>query len=500
MPAASVHVTPLPKKKVYMLFGLHFTIGMANALVFPFAPFLVRHVSGGQLTQEQISFRTSLLDTAFPFGRFVSEFFWGTVSDKIGTRKTLLLTVAIGGILTFWFGICSHLSTLIFIRFFTGFISGITSVVTSAVREVTDASNRKQAMAVSCGCWCLGGMFGAGLGACYNPAEWTKSYTNFFQSDYFRKFPAAPIQAVVAALYFLSWLGLERFLIMPPPQPTPQEELEASKSKTLRQRLMHWKQNFGMVLKQPGLWHMILMFCCVRHMITFLHELFPLLTSVPKDDPRGFGLGFKSREIGIANLWMSGFDVWVSFWLIPLLTAKYSLISALKSGLYLAVPLMLSLPYLHWLLPFPPSLFVAVLVLQAIRAYSTSITYTACHTAINMHTATQEYPGAVNGLSLALGNLTQALAAITAGSLLGWAQHNHYPYPFNEHLPFVVSASLVATGCISLFWLNIEHMPDVLPWQKQSKDAEMGAPATEEVPLKSPDALADTETEEFVEP
>eukprot|EP01006_Ploeotia_vitrea_P025526 TRINITY_DN58391_c0_g1_i1.p1 TRINITY_DN58391_c0_g1~~TRINITY_DN58391_c0_g1_i1.p1 ORF type:complete len:480 (+),score=7.56 TRINITY_DN58391_c0_g1_i1:39-1478(+) len=452
-------VTPLTKH-VYLFIGLHFVLGAANGLIYPIVPFLVRDLTKGTLTQSQISFRSSVLASSFPIGRLVSEIFWGAASDALGTHKTLLITVGAGTILTFWFGVADNYGTLLFIRFVLGCAGGTTSVITAAVREATDVTNRKKAMALSAGCWCLGGMLFSGVGAAYNPAEWTKPYTDWFQTGLFAKHPAALLMTILASLYALSWLGI--YYSPTPERQTKHEDTEKPK-RGPRQQLVQWNQSLGLVLRQPGLWHMILVFCVIRQMIAVLHELFPLLTSVSRQDPKGFGLGYTAKEVGVANLWMGIFDIGVSFWVIPFLTARYSLISITQTAIGCSIVILLLIPLLSMLLVYPNLLLTVVMSLQAVRAYSTAAGFSVCHTAINMHDATQDAPGAVNGLTLALGNAAQTVATAASGALLGWAQRNKHPFPLNEQLPFLISASLCGIALFSLFRVNIERMPDVLP-------------------------------------
>lgn len=103
-----------------------------------------------------------LLGSLYSILQFIAAPFWGGLSDRIGRRPTILITLA-GTALSYvgWF-FAGTFSALIFARLIGGAMAGNLSTVTAVVADVTDEENRSKGM----------GMVGAaiGLGFIFGPA------------------------------------------------------------------------------------------------------------------------------------------------------------------------------------------------------------------------------------------------------------------------------------------------------------------------------------------
>ena len=164
------------------------------SIIFPLFPAILSHYlqvdgSGGflgwllaqidalaRLTGSHDNYREvlfgGLLGSLYGFLQFLFSPVWGSLSDRIGRRRVLIVTVA-GTAFSYLLWILSG-SFLLFVlaRLIGGGFAGNLSVATAAVADVTSRENRAKGMALVGIAFGLGFMFGPALGsiaALYNP-------------------------------------------------------------------------------------------------------------------------------------------------------------------------------------------------------------------------------------------------------------------------------------------------------------------------------------------
>ena len=113
-----------------------------------------------------------LLGALYSLLQFIAAPFWGTVSDRVGRRPVLLISV-FGLFLSYviWF-FSGSFTLLIVARLVGGLMSGNLSIASAVVSDITDAKNRSKGMAVIGIAFALGFVFGPALGgilSLYNP-------------------------------------------------------------------------------------------------------------------------------------------------------------------------------------------------------------------------------------------------------------------------------------------------------------------------------------------
>jgi MFS family permease len=112
------------------------------------------------------------LGSLYGFLQFLFAPVWGSLSDRIGRRRVLLVTVA-GTAFSYLLWILSGSFVLFVVaRLIGGGFAGNLSVATAAVADVTSRANRAKGMALVGIAFGLGFMFGPALGsiaALYNP-------------------------------------------------------------------------------------------------------------------------------------------------------------------------------------------------------------------------------------------------------------------------------------------------------------------------------------------
>ncbi len=120
-------------------------------------------------TEESAGFLSTVLfggalASLYSFLQFVFAPIWGRLSDRIGRRPVLLITLSgtvIGYVLWFF---ADALSVLILSRIFTGIAGGNLSVATASIADVTTEKNRTRGMALVGIAFGLGFILGPAIG------------------------------------------------------------------------------------------------------------------------------------------------------------------------------------------------------------------------------------------------------------------------------------------------------------------------------------------------
>lgn len=149
------------------------------SIIFPLFPEMLVHYVGlegpdsliGQLQQHLVAFAPAggdrefyavvlfggVLGSVYSLLTFVAAPLWGSLSDRIGRRRVLLVTVT-GTLLSYalWF-FAGTFSLLLLARVLGGVMSGNLSVATAAVADVTEEKDRAKGLGM------LGAAFGVGF-------------------------------------------------------------------------------------------------------------------------------------------------------------------------------------------------------------------------------------------------------------------------------------------------------------------------------------------------
>ncbi len=207
---------PAESKKVLKLMFLTMFMDLVGfSIIFPMFPamakyylsvdsenFFLKHMMGLISNLQTISLNTDgtpqmstivlfggLLGALYSLLQFIAAPLWGAISDRIGRRPVLLISV-FGLFISYviWF-LSGSFTLLIVARLVGGLMSGNLSIASAVVSDVTDDKNRSKGMAVIGIAFALGFVFGPALGgilSMYNPIaahpEWQVYGINPFSS------------------------------------------------------------------------------------------------------------------------------------------------------------------------------------------------------------------------------------------------------------------------------------------------------------------------------
>ena len=138
------------RRALAVLFTIVFINLVGFGLVVPLLPFF-----GSSL--DAAPWQVALMFSAYSVGQFFAEPFWGRLSDRIGRKPVLLLTVAANAVGYLMLAFAPNIWVAIGIRLFTGLGAGNVSTVQGYVADVTPPEKRAGRMGL------IGAAFGAGF-------------------------------------------------------------------------------------------------------------------------------------------------------------------------------------------------------------------------------------------------------------------------------------------------------------------------------------------------
>jgi len=138
------------RRALAVLFAIVFINLVGFGLVVPLLPFF-----GSSLKAE--AWQVALMFSAYSVGQFFAEPFWGRLSDRIGRKPVLLITVAANAVGYLMLAFVPNIWLAIAVRLFTGLGAGNVSTVQGYVADVTPPEKRAGRMGL------IGAAFGAGF-------------------------------------------------------------------------------------------------------------------------------------------------------------------------------------------------------------------------------------------------------------------------------------------------------------------------------------------------
>ncbi|XP_054875300.1 synaptic vesicle glycoprotein 2C-like [Amphiprion ocellaris] len=141
-------------------------------------------------------------------GMMFGAFFWGGLSDKVGRRQCLLISMSVNGFFAFLSSFVQGYSMFLFCRMVSGFgIGGAVPIVFSYFAEVLAREKRGEHLSWLCMFWMIGGIYASAMAWAIIPHYgWSFSMGSAYQFHSWRVFVvvcALPCVSAVVALTFM---------------------------------------------------------------------------------------------------------------------------------------------------------------------------------------------------------------------------------------------------------------------------------------------------------
>ena len=140
-----------------VLFSLVFINLVGFGLVVPLLPFFAQSLKAE-------AWQITLMFSAYSLGQFFAEPFWGRLSDRIGRKPVLLMTLVANALGYLMLAFVPNIWLAIAVRLFTGLGAGNISTVQGYVADVTPPEQRAGRMGLIGAAFGLGFIVGPGLG------------------------------------------------------------------------------------------------------------------------------------------------------------------------------------------------------------------------------------------------------------------------------------------------------------------------------------------------
>lgn len=142
---------------MFILFLIVFIDLVGFGIVIPLLPFYGEHFQADPFT-------VSLIMATYSLGQFIAAPFWGRLSDTIGRRPVLIISL-FGAVLSYiWLGFATTLWMLFAARMVGGLMAGNISTAFAYIADITTIENRAKGMGMVGAAFGLGFIAGPAIG------------------------------------------------------------------------------------------------------------------------------------------------------------------------------------------------------------------------------------------------------------------------------------------------------------------------------------------------
>jgi len=282
-----------------ILFLVVFVDLLGFGMVIPVMPIYAEHLGASEAA-------TGWLSTGYSLMQFVFAPIWGRLSDRVGRRPVLLVSIAMTAVAFLLYGVAASFAVLLVSRLFAGAATANIAIAQAYVADVTTPEGRAKGM----------GMIGAafGLGFVFGPAVGGVLAAHSLSTPGF----------VAAALSLVNLVGA--FFLLPEP---------AQHAAVARQR-GRFEALFA-ELRKPGIRKLLVVFFVVTLAFSAMEATYAFLTQ------RHYGLD--ARHVGWVFAYIGVIVVLVQGGLIGPLTRRYGEKKLLVAGAVLQAVSLAALPF-----------------------------------------------------------------------------------------------------------------------------------------------------------
>ncbi|GAM39873.1 hypothetical protein TCE0_034r11771 [Talaromyces pinophilus] len=152
----------LPKKQMAVLAMIALAEQTALNSISPYLPDMTSRFP--EVHGENVGVYVGLIASAFALAQFVTNYYWGWLSDRVGRKPVILLGTACTAVCFVLFGFCTTLWQAILVQALMGMLNGNAGLVSTCLGEITNRSNQSRAFTYLPVLYGIGGITGPLLG------------------------------------------------------------------------------------------------------------------------------------------------------------------------------------------------------------------------------------------------------------------------------------------------------------------------------------------------
>lgn len=154
--------TPLPKRQMAVLAMIALSEQTALNSFSPYLPDMAS--SFPEVNPDEVGVYVGSIASAFALAQFLTNFFWGWLSDRVGRKPVILLGTILTAACFVAFGFCTRLWQAIVVQALIGVVNGNQGLVSTCLGEITDRTNQSRVFTYLPVLYGIGGVTGPLLG------------------------------------------------------------------------------------------------------------------------------------------------------------------------------------------------------------------------------------------------------------------------------------------------------------------------------------------------
>lgn len=154
--------SPLPKRQLAVLAMIALAEQTALNSISPYLPDMASKFP--EVNGNDVGVYVGTIASAFALAQFLTNYFWGWLSDRVGRKPVILLGTILTAACFIAFGFCRTLWQAIVVQALTGMVNGNQGLVSTCLGEITDRSNQSRVFTYLPVLYGIGGITGPVLG------------------------------------------------------------------------------------------------------------------------------------------------------------------------------------------------------------------------------------------------------------------------------------------------------------------------------------------------
>lgn len=386
----------MKKTPVYLVLLTVFIDLLGFGIIIPLLPFYAQHFGAGPTT-------IGLLSSSYSLMQFLFVPFWGRLSDKVGRRPIILMSVFGSFLSYFAFGMAKSLLVLFFSRALAGFMGANIATAQAYIADTTPVEERAKYMGFIGASFGIGFMLGPFVGGLMSRISY--GAPGFLASG------LSLINATLAYFY------------LPESRPKTNIQLSGNPPSNSRTRILNINQ-MKVAFKKPALLNLVMVYFLYTISFSTLYVVFPLYTKEALNyDARANGYLF--ALMGLVGISVQG-----------------GLISKIINGLGERNTMVLGIVLLMFGLSLIPNTHSTGILagLTTILSIGSSIVTPPLTSLVTKYAGTSEH-GSALGVSQSFSSLGRVIGPILGGTILSTAGPK---WPFYSSSIMLLVAFLLA--------------------------------------------------------